>query len=152
MRDKQFLMNLTKDIFGNLVFLGLDVPQDQLPLVFIPLCFLNKQMLKQWKSDPPFCLYEYYSKSTGQSVNGFPVFVSCSWLSKQDWSFVKIALNKLHQSQDQVVSTLLQDWSIFYRKVWLPLNKTVCCIILLCFVTIALTLAFVAISVMLLLF
>jgi hypothetical protein len=111
MRDKKFLIDLAKDVFKNLVFLSFTIPQDHLPLVFLPINFLDEKILIKWKSDPPFCLYEYYSKSLHNSVNGFPVFSSFGYLSEDDWTFVNNVVKKLMHAELVVQNDVEKDLS-----------------------------------------
>lgn len=76
---------LAKRVYRNEVFVSwqVDRPQD-LPMVFMILHFLDKATADQLVADNIQFFYEDYREAGPGSVNGYPIFFSANYLSKDD--------------------------------------------------------------------
>jgi hypothetical protein len=61
--------------------IGIQNPMD-LRLVFMPLTFMNQEQLAVM--DDVGMLFEYLTEAAPGSINGKPIFMSCSMLTKED--------------------------------------------------------------------
>lgn len=92
MRTRNELKQLAKDIHAGSVFTDRNVrPGDQermLSMIFMPLIFLDEETIEKWKEDPPGMFYEYIEKAMPTGVNGYPMFMSMSYLTKKEAEIV----------------------------------------------------------------
>lgn len=85
--SKDELNVLARDIATNKVFCSYFVQssdQSTLGMIFMPLLFgALKEYSKEMIEDIGF-ICEYYDKAGPRSVNGYPIFMSCRFVSKAD--------------------------------------------------------------------
>ena len=87
-KSKAEIKQLATDIAMNKVFCSCFMPEHDishlLGMVFMPLMFgVSKDMPKAMADDIGF-VYEYYDKAGPRSINGYPIFFSCAFVSKHD--------------------------------------------------------------------
>lgn len=103
---KSELSKLAKDIATNKVFCSCWMPEhDQknlLGMVFMPLAFgALKDYPRDMVDDIGF-VYEYYDKAGPRSINGYPIFFSCAFVSKADAKRIGEKVNKIRKILDEV--------------------------------------------------
>ena len=54
-----------------------------LPMVFMPLIFLEDEDRKKFLADPPAMVYAYMKDAGPRSLNGNPIFMACSMIQDQ---------------------------------------------------------------------
>lgn len=79
------IAELAKRVYRHLTFVSwmMDNPQD-LPMVFMPILFLDEATRRQMIDDEIHFFYEDYDKAGPTSVNGMPCFTSFRTLSRED--------------------------------------------------------------------
>ena len=104
-QSSEFLAKLAKDIAMNLVFTSFHIPENQmdiLPSVFMPLALgaLSDQT-QEYILDVGM-VYSNYSEAGPMGINGFPIFFSCGFLSKDDTKIVMEKVNKIKVALDSI--------------------------------------------------
>ena len=82
------LKKLAVDIVEGKVFGTWNIPsydQHLVPLIFVPLSFMDAKQLKKLKRRKVVHVYEYLDKAAPKTVNGYPIFFSFRLLKKRDW-------------------------------------------------------------------
>lgn len=83
------LNNLAKDIYKDKVFTSLHVPPEQieqyLSSIFLPIALGGTKNLPL---DDVGMIYECYNKALPRSINGYPIFMSFHWLTKEETRLV----------------------------------------------------------------
>lgn len=74
-----------------------------LPVVFMPLIFLSKQLMDSLKKEKIEVLYEEWSRALPRSVNQFPIFTSFKTLTWDEWKKVVDLSNKIRAAMDAVI-------------------------------------------------
>ena len=85
------LKRLAVDIVEGKVFGTWNIPSEDrnlVPLIFVPLCFIDEKQFRKLKSRKVAHVYEYLYKAGPRSVNGYPIFFSCRFLTRKDWKKV----------------------------------------------------------------
>ena len=77
-------------------------PED-VKLVFMPLVAMSKRQLQLFKEQEPTLIFEYISKSTRWSVNGYPTFLSFSYLVKGEYKKFFDFVGKFKNSIDEAM-------------------------------------------------
>jgi hypothetical protein len=72
------------------VYSTADVPQQDWKLVFMPIVFADKKMIKQWEKEQMAHVYAIAGehKTAKLAVNGIPIFFQCGTLSRSEWKIV----------------------------------------------------------------
>jgi hypothetical protein len=79
------LKGIAKDIWAGKIFSTWNITnQDEYPLVFLPLVFLDKKTITEWKKKEVSFIFEYMDKAGPRSINGMPSFFSCKCLTKTE--------------------------------------------------------------------
>lgn len=79
------LIDLAQDIVDGKVFTSQQVRDPkELSLVFIPLSFLEGEMLEQFKSEEPRLLWAPMERALPTSVNGMPCFAEMHVLGQKE--------------------------------------------------------------------
>lgn len=99
---KSELSKLSKDIALDKVFCSFYIPESQqknlLGMVFMPLLLgATSDMSKEQIDDIGF-VYEYYDKSGPRSINGYPIFFSCGFVSKTDAKRIMNKVSKIKKA------------------------------------------------------
>lgn len=94
------LKQLALDIHHGLVFTSGNIkPGDLLTMVFMPLAMMNPKQYERFLAKEPWALYEYYEKAMRMGVNGYPMFMSFSVLTREETKIVDVHLNKLWHAE-----------------------------------------------------
>lgn len=100
MKTEQELKQLALDISDGKVFGSWDIPEGQdhmLGSIFMVLLFLTEDQRKE----KPHAIYEYFDKAGPRSVNGFPIFMSCHYLSKEETTQLQALVELIHEQKKQ---------------------------------------------------
>jgi hypothetical protein len=101
--DELSLKQLALDIMESKVFTSLSLDEGSVHLVrsiFIPLIFLDQEYLYNIQDDLGM-IYENYSKAGSWTINGFPMFVSCRFLNREDTKKVLEYLSVLEKQREE---------------------------------------------------
>jgi len=104
-KTDQEIAQLAMDIVDEKVFGSWDLKGAEfssiLPLIFMPLMFIEEDTKEQVLKADTAHLYEYFSEASPRSVNGYPIFFSFRMLSKENSNqvFEKVELYKQFKSQ-----------------------------------------------------
>ena len=79
------IKDIVRGIISGHLFVGSQVPPDLLPSVFMPLLFAEKNQI-DW--DHVGNIIEDISKAGPRSINGYPMFMSCRLIHKDDWAVI----------------------------------------------------------------
>ncbi len=119
-RPIEDLTKLAVDIVEGKVFTNLQIPDYMaVESIFIVLSLIHQPSKREEESEHEHMervlsyentlenlqnaglLYEEYSKSIPMSLNGFPIFMSCSMLNKQDAEIVSKKINEYKALKEQ---------------------------------------------------
>lgn len=79
------IATLAKRVYRNEIFMSWNIENNaDLPLVFLPISFFEKEAVQQLVDDGIGYFYEEYDKALPRSVNGYPCFGSMHVLSEED--------------------------------------------------------------------
>lgn len=110
------LIQIGKDLHNKKIFTSLHIrKEDQermLPLVFMPLTIMTKEVHEAFIQAEPFVLFEYMEKAGPRSVNGYPGFFSFQFLNKEEWEKVKKVSDTLDEAEKKAMERLNKDISI----------------------------------------
>lgn len=100
--EKEVISQLAKDIATDKVFCSFYLPESELNLIgsiFMPILFgALKDYTQEQIKDLGF-IYEYYDKAGPRGINGYPMFMSCGFVSKDD-------ANRIQNKVDQIRKAL----------------------------------------------
>ncbi len=105
---KEFALGLYKnEIFTEFHVAERDKP-NLLPMIFMPLAFgiTNPETRGALEKSPPGMIYARYRNShgrdqtAGRSINGYPIFWSCAFLSIEDTDRVHKKFYKIKEAMD----------------------------------------------------
>jgi hypothetical protein len=98
------LRQLALDIVDRKVYGSWMIPEDQLDrllsVVFMPLLFGAAENLRENKA---VSLYEYLDKAGPTGVNGYPSFMSCRFLTKEDTELLNPMITKLREMRQSFI-------------------------------------------------
>jgi len=84
----QELVKIAEDIHAGQIFtdrhIAPGVRQEMVPMIFLPIALADAKMAKRIKKDKPALVYEYLDKAGPRGINGYPIFMSCRFLNKED--------------------------------------------------------------------
>jgi hypothetical protein len=87
---------LAKRIYRHEVFISWMLKrQEDLPMVFMVLNFMEKPALDQLVVDNIHFFYEAYSEAGPMSVNGYPTFFSVHYLDREDGARVHAKVREI---------------------------------------------------------
>jgi hypothetical protein len=89
----QEISDLALGIAAGRVYCATDVPEDLLPVVFIPLSVGG--ILDDYDLDAVGNVVEDISKAHELAVNGYPIFTTCRIVHKDDWNALLARYDKI---------------------------------------------------------
>lgn len=102
MEDKE-LRQLAVDIVDGRVFGTWNIPEDELKgllaSVFMPLIFIKERLPENLGH-----IYEYLSEAGERAINGYPMFMSMRFLSKDDTNKIKPLCAQLEQQKQEFLN------------------------------------------------
>lgn len=77
--------------------------ENLLPMIFLPLSFMggDPESLGALAKTPPGMIYSEMSAASPRSINGYPIFFSCAFLSQED---ARKVFEKAEQIQEAINS------------------------------------------------
>lgn len=107
-KDTAYLAKLASDIVDGKVFGSWNITKYDrkhvLCLVFMPILFLD---------DPDYivrekivALYEYTNKKRNNAINGYPTFLSCNTLNKQELNKLIPMIKKIEEKKEAIIKEL----------------------------------------------
>lgn len=78
------IKQLAEDLYKGLIFTDRHIHDPKLvPMVFMPLVFLDKKQIDEIQEDFGF-MYEYMSEAGPRAINDMPMFTSAKIVNKED--------------------------------------------------------------------
>lgn len=100
------ITNLARQLYRNEIFCSFQLPKDQLasllPMVFMPIFFLDKETIKQWQADGIQHFYADMKYAGPRSINGYPIFTVMQGLNKEDGERLCTQYLKIEQAIDNI--------------------------------------------------
>jgi hypothetical protein len=79
------IRKLAEDMYKGLIFTDRHLEnQKELPMVFMPLALMDKELIGELVKNPPGMIYEYLDKAGPMAINGMPMFLSLKMTSIDD--------------------------------------------------------------------
>ena len=79
------IRKLAEDMYKGLIFTDRHLEnQKELPMVFMPLALMDKELIGELVKNPPGMIYEYLDKAGPMAINGMPMFLSLKMTSVDD--------------------------------------------------------------------
>lgn len=101
-KTEKEIKQLAYDIFKGLVFTNAHCKDiDLIPIVFAPLSFMDRKMIKAFEKEKPALFYEYMDKALPKSINGYPVFGSMRYLSEAELDILRKYLVELNKDSNE---------------------------------------------------
>jgi len=95
---KQIAVDLAEGkIFSNLHLQN----QNDIPTVFMVMIFLSNEQRQQLIDDEAIFIFEYYDKANQLSVNGYPTFFSCRFMTKEDFYQMWVEYQKYVEMREE---------------------------------------------------
>lgn len=118
MKTNAELRELAQGIAEGRVFtdwhLHTDTEIDLLQIIFMPLALMSEDQFESFKAKEPYLLYEYMSAALPRGINGYPVFTSIQYLTKQETEIMSDYLRKyqdmkkaFNEEQDSAVDDFM---------------------------------------------
>lgn len=104
-RTNEELTQIAKDIVGNLIFTSNHLRESEtrmIPQIFMPIIFGTFAESTKEYIDDIGLIFEYYSKAGPTSINGLPVFFSCSYISRHDAAIVGEKVKKIQDMLKEI--------------------------------------------------
>jgi hypothetical protein len=105
--SKKDLREFVQAVIENRVFLSAQIREPNSRLVgsiFLPLCLGG---LRRWTEKAVYnigVIYEYYGTNQApRSINGYPIFLSCRLLHREDWALADQAIRKVTAAQHRAL-------------------------------------------------
>ncbi len=96
------LKQIAIDIVEQKIFLSNYVkPDTLLPEIFMPVAVGAFKGITKEEAENIACLYEYYDKAGPTSINGYPVFMSFSILTKEEGRIVDQHIEAYNKLKEQ---------------------------------------------------
>ncbi len=95
----QDIKKLAEDMYKELIFTDRHIEnKEEIPMVFMPLALVGREILGELADHPPGMIYEYMSKAGPMSINGMPIFASFRVVSIEDTKKVFAHYNKIRDA------------------------------------------------------
>ena len=88
---REELKKLAIDIVEGRVFGTWNISSEEknlIPMIFLPLNFIDERQFRRLKSRKIVHAYEHLDRAGPRTVNGYPIFFSCKFLTRKDWKRV----------------------------------------------------------------
>lgn len=100
-KDDKELKQLAIDIVAGKVFTSAAIHESELksilPSVFMSIAFMGTRQREEFQKDDIQFIYEYVNKAEQRSVNGYPIFMTCRMLNRED-------LERLMKYREEVIA------------------------------------------------
>lgn len=73
-----------------------------LSMIFMPIMFMGHDAHIAFAKAKPALFFEYYDKANPRGVNGYPVFMSFSWLSAEQFAKVQEYMKKIKAAMEAI--------------------------------------------------
>lgn len=78
--------------------------EDMLPRIFLPLALGGLSNMSEEQTKDIALVYEYNKECCNRlSVNGFPIFFSCRFLTFDEWETARQALIKIEEAKNSIL-------------------------------------------------
>jgi len=100
--------NVSEIAFG--LFTGAAFSSDQvretalLSSVFMPLMFVDSEQSVALAKHPPVLIVGWMKDTTSRSINGLPIFFSCTMVYKHDADLIRERIKKLQVASGKILS------------------------------------------------
>ena len=99
---------LARDIYMGKVFTDRDFASkadatNLMTSVFMPLLFMGTEAFDKLRANPPSLIYEYYDQAGPRSINGYPFFVSCHMIWKEDFDRMMVFLKAFTEAEKAII-------------------------------------------------
>jgi len=93
------IRKLAEDMYKGLIFTDRHLEnQKELPMVFMPLALMDKELIGELIKNPPGMIYEYLDKAGPMAINGMPMFLSLKMTSVDDAKKVSDHYHKIKEA------------------------------------------------------
>lgn len=98
------LKNFVRDYLAGLIVTSEDMDATLVPTVFMPLALGAIQGWSQKELAQLGAVWAHRTKdrSTGLGVNGYPMFVACRLMRKEDWAIVAATINREREQRTDI--------------------------------------------------
>lgn len=80
-----------------------------LHIVFLPLALGGLQGMYECEVKRIGLIWEYMSEAGYRAINGYPTFLSCRIMSKEDWDTARKAIQREMQRREKAAETVLDE-------------------------------------------
>jgi hypothetical protein len=105
MRTEEELKQLAKDLLDDKIFTDAHIREGDdslLGSIFMPIIFIDQKQRDKMEAECVSVLFEYYSKAGPRSINGYPMFTSMNYMTKDEWEKVFNYHEKMKKALDEV--------------------------------------------------
>lgn len=89
MRTEEEMTQIAKDIWSGKIFTSSHITEKSIIYqVFQSLIFLSPEAIDDLKARDVQLFFEYLSEAGPRAINGYPIFLSCSFLTGEELKFV----------------------------------------------------------------
>jgi hypothetical protein len=91
------------DLFAGKIFTSNHLQKiEAIEMSFPVLIFLNEKIRKELTDQKAAVFFEYLDKAGPRSINGRPIFMSCRWLTQEEWEKVVEYYEKFKRAAEGV--------------------------------------------------
>lgn len=100
------LKQLAADIYDNKVFTDRHIRGggNDLQMIFLPIALGAFSDMKKKEREKVSLIYEYISKAGPRSINGYPIFMSVNYLTKEEHN----RMNTFYEAYKQIKDSFLK--------------------------------------------
>lgn len=103
-RSDEKLKELALDYYKGLIFTDRQCrTTEDVQSAFMIFTLMDEKQIKVLQEKNPKLIFEYYSKSTTWSVNGYPTFFSFSYLNEEEFKKFTEFFDKIKGSVDEAM-------------------------------------------------
>lgn len=103
MTDEE-VTKLARDLVQNRIFMSDQIrSQEDVLMVFPVLGMLDEKQRKDLQDADVGAVYEYVDRALPRSINGYPMFMSLRWLSKENYQRVRTEERRLRIALGEVL-------------------------------------------------
>ena len=105
MRTDEELKQLAKDMLADKIFTNAHIKKGDESLlgsIFMPIIFMEQKDRDKMEANGICVLFEYYSEASTKSINGYPMFMTMKYMTKDEWEKVYIYHEKMKTALDEV--------------------------------------------------
>ena len=105
MRTDEELKQIAKDMLADKIFTNAHIREGDehlLATIFMPFVFMDEKQRDELEAKGVKVLFEYLSEAGPRAINGYPMFMTCKYMTGEEWDKVYEYYEKMKKAVDEV--------------------------------------------------